>query len=342
MHKYILSKWLWLFLLFFLLSGVLGFTIINNKCLGFGLRISTECLRAIFTYTNQLENPLIQWEDAWKDKTSTLSGDEMNFSLTGGNSIVISAQFSNQQPGQKLHVIVNRSVYTMQAKNSRSNVIFIREASDFKSTNIKMWHYCQIKSACKVTINSVHVPRSSTVIHPQSSKKTIVFFGDSITNLYDDNNFSNQLSDSLGYVSVNLGVFGSTVTRVKDRDYSFLRYDSIISFKPEVIVIILGTNDLAFAVEQKNFSYGYKKLLTAIKKTNPQAKIYATGILNRKDLNVSDYNKIISDTASELNLSYIDTTDWLTSDDLIDEVHPSLQSQKKLAEKFSAVLKASK
>lgn len=163
-------------------------------------------------------------------------------------------------------------------------------------------------------------------------------FGDSISVIYGGLNYTQLLSDWLGYALQNSSVFGSTVSVVPMRDSSLLRYQSALSTdSPNIIIVFLGTNDLSYDVPIDKFFESYTLLIRGIKKYAPQSKIITVGLLKRSDMDrmsIKPYSDAIRKTAIENGMVFLDPYHWLSYGDIPDGIHPSLESQNILADRL--------
>ena len=116
-------------------------------------------------------------------------------------------------------------------------------------------------------------------------------------------------------------------------------------FKPELIVINLGTNDDSYCgtyrERQEEFKHQYKEFLKVIRKNNPNATILCTlGIMGDRlyksvEEAVSDYSKQTGD----LNLSLMRFTLQSESDGYAVDWHPTEATHTKAADKLIQTIK---
>jgi len=78
---------------------------------------------------------------------------------------------------------------------------------------------------------------NAQVMPPQKDENRVVFIGDSITDLWDENGFGGFFP---GKPYINRGISGQTTPQMLVR----FRAD-VINLKPKVVVILAGTNDIA-------------------------------------------------------------------------------------------------
>jgi len=163
-------------------------------------------------------------------------------------------------------------------------------------------------------------------------------FGDSISVIYGGLNYTQLLSEWVGYDLHNSSILGSTVSVVPMRDSALSRYRSALSaHNPNVIIVFLGTNDLSYSVPIGTFSENYTALISGIKKYAPQSKIVTVGLLKRNDMDrgrITLYSDAIRKVARESGAVFLDPYHWLSYGDIPDGIHPSIESQSVLADRL--------
>ena len=135
-------------------------------------------------------------------------------------------------------------------------------------------------------------PENKTIVEPAvnttneteptiTSKKTIMFFGDSLTAGYGldaiEDAFPNLIQQnidslSLGYTVINSGVSGETSSGGKNR------IDWVLSTKVDVFVLELGANDGLRGVPLKETRQNLQAIIDVVRKKNPKTKIVLTGM----------------------------------------------------------------
>ena len=128
---------------------------------------------------------------------------------------------------------------------------------------------------------------SPKAVLPQFGKGTrLLFIGDSITDMNRDRraNTSDQNHllghsyvfllaarlgvDTPGLEFINRGISGNTV-----KDLSARWQNDAIAENPDVLTVLIGVNDSRKDVALEDYEAGYRNLLTASRKANPQLKI---------------------------------------------------------------------
>ncbi|MFW9910064.1 MAG: SGNH/GDSL hydrolase family protein [Candidatus Thorarchaeota archaeon] len=130
-------------------------------------------------------------------------------------------------------------------------------------------------------------PRKLKHVLKQSEKKTLVFLGDSITHGRVSANYveiisRNQRMES--YNIVNAGVNGDLAWNVLNR------LDDTVSLKPDIIILMIGTNDAMGSLSKKDARiHRYQKKLPR----NPTVKWYAENL-------DSIVKKLVEETSAQL------------------------------------------
>ncbi len=295
-----------------------------------------------------LKNPFVKGEMI----LSRYGGDEVRFNIANTRSISFKVTSSNDYDNaQGIRVSVDGKNYELTTPNidEKELKIAINNSDDTKKHNIIVMHWCGGSySACDLALREINVDDNAIITTPNGvPKKTLAVLGDSISVSWGDSNFTYLLADKLGYQLHNAGFFGMSASEVKGWPSGLKQYrNDIVLFKPDVILVYLGTNDLGLKVPLRTFRSSYKKLVRGIKNGSPTSKIILVGLLRRGDYNadqVSAYSNIIKRVAKDNNLVYLNPYSWLTEADLRDGLHPDLKSQAKFADKFyislSSILK---
>ena len=183
--------------------------------------------------------------------------------------------------------------------------------------------------------------------------------GDSITYGIGASNSENtypvQLQRLLGesYIVLNKGVPGTTVIRSDDRTYTKTsNYKESLESNPDIVIILLGTNDITAKGIQtdegkKTFKDDYALLIKDYANCGTNPKIMLVSPLSSVDGNNKHDNRnainervqipIIESLANEYQITYLDghfyTATW-TRTDIGDGLHPSDSGYTKLAKFF--------
>ena len=184
----------------------------------------------------------------------------------------------------------------------------------------------------------------------------ITCVGDSITQGLgaSDINFSypSQLQKLLGekYKVLNFGLSGATVIKSCYMNYiSKSICQKGLESKPDIVIILLGTNDLIFGEElkteegQKTFSNDYESLIKAYQKCGTNPTIMICSLLYRVLGEVDKLqNPIIKNLSKLHNLIYLDLFTYSNSwseNEYLDGLHPTDSGYNKLAKFFANAIK---
>ncbi|MEK7502685.1 MAG: SGNH/GDSL hydrolase family protein [Patescibacteria group bacterium] len=298
---------------------------------------ATKAFLPSISTTNIVNNKLVDWGIGWKNKQSFYSGSELEFKFN--NSRRISFEFSTtSKADQGAEILIDNDKYFISSPNLNNQQLSISVNNNEPHT-VRIRHFCTfLYFPCNITLKNVYLDNHSELIPYKSNKKVLSILGDSISTIYGKENYSFMLADSLDYELHNASVLSSTVSKISDVDNAIKRYKKdMMSFKSDMIIIFLGTNDAARNVPFNDFEKDYSKIVSDIKSFNPNTKIFLVGILKRNDVNeniLQNYNNIIKNVAEKNKVYFIDPLSWLDKNDLSDNIHPSIEAQKKLSEKF--------
>ncbi|HLZ62979.1 MAG TPA: GDSL-type esterase/lipase family protein [Ktedonosporobacter sp.] len=124
-----------------------------------------------------------------------------------------------------------------------------------------------------------------------------------------------------------------TVDTPNSSNWDFSRY------QPEAVVINLGTNEHWTGQSDVLFEKTYINFLQRMRTTYPNALIFVLRTFggHKVDQTMSAVQSLIA--TEEENVSYIDSTDWLSKDDYVsDGVHPNDEGQVKIADALEPIL----
>ena len=180
----------------------------------------------------------------------------------------------------------------------------------------------------------------------------IACVGDSITQGYAldnpaDDSYPSQLAQILGegFQVGNFGIRSATVLKNSSKPYwSTSQFESSKSFNPDIVVIMLGTNDAKSVnwSNQEQFIPDYTDLINTYKNLESQPTVYiaypppaygsVAGITNARILN--EVIPKIQEVSSINNVVIIDNYTPLSGNSslFVDTVHPNAQGAKVIAE----------
>lgn len=293
------------------------------------------------TTRNIVDNKLIYWGTGWNNKNSTYSGNELRFTIINSKKVSIKVSTPNPEPQQEVEIIAEGKSYSLSSPdlNKKELTIYLDKHSYTKPTVIRIRTFCIYSNyPCSITIGSINVDNTTKLLNTQEfPTKTLAILGDSISSNFGSKNYTRYLVDKLGYQLHNVSIFGSTLTKDNNKRDVISRYKKdIINFKPDIVLIFIGTNDAIQKKSLTEFVSNYETVIKDIKTYNKLSKIVAIGILRNKiaSTNTLAYNSSIQNIAKLENIPYIDTYNWLNDNDYMDDIHPSLEAQEKLSVKF--------
>jgi len=143
----------------------------------------------------------------------------------------------------------------------------------------------------------------------------IVFIGDSITEMYDTDNFYTD------YKVINRGIGGDTTRQLLRR-----LYDNALIMKPKLINLLVGINDLGQRFDNSYIVNNIEKIIVNIKEQCPDTKIILQSIYpikgggkgrNRRKAHNEDVRIINIEflrLSTKYNLTYVDMFSLLIDD----------------------------
>lgn len=288
------------------------------------------------------KNTLIYWGTGWSNKKSEYDGSEFGFAFT--NSGTVSVEYDlNSKSDQGIDVVIDGKNEPESASDTAGRIRTF-SVDPKKNHTVSVRYYCtHLYDPCSISIIKIIIERKGKVYPYKPDKPVLSVLGDSISTMYGIRNYTRILSDTLNVQLHNASRMGSTISHVPEFDSAALRYEKeILPYGSAVVIIFLGTNDAKIRVPPDVFYENYSAIVRNMIDKNPGSKIFLAGILPRKDIDadtIAAYNTIISGVARLRDVSYIDTSDWITAADLADDIHPSADGQKKIADRFFQVIK---
>ena len=171
-----------------------------------------------------------------------------------------------------------------------------------------------------VELNKLTTSKSNDTSNFKKLKnnENVVFFGDSITEIYQIENIYDD------YRIIKSGVSGyKTTDLLKNINKMVYRYN------PTKVILLIGTNDIGndASNEMQNKTVNNKKISTDIKKNRPNTKLYVESIYpvnknknsslvaKRNNDAIKNMNKKIKEYCKKNNITYIDMFDQLKDND---------------------------
>lgn len=286
---------------------------------------------------NFINNSVIYWGVGWIDDESRYAGSELSFAFNGSNQIGFTVE-TNSKATQGLNIIIDKQSYTLSSPNLNTQKLTINVNKN-SSHSVTVRYFCtHFSFPCQIKIKGIYLNPTAQLTPFQSHFKILSVLGDSISTIYGQYNYTRLLADTIGYELHNASVVESTVSPVKGIDNAIFRYkNDLLSFKSDLIIIFLGTNDAGNNVPLSEFEKNYSKIVSDVKEYNPHANIFLVSAFPRKDLDstiLNSYNSIIKNVSEKYGEKFIDTSSWLDEYDYSDPIHPSSESQGKISQDF--------
>ena len=158
----------------------------------------------------------------------------------------------------------------------------------------------------------------------KSASHSIVFFGDSLTEGWDTAVWEHYLAPR---GLLNAGVSGDRTDNLLWR----LEHGNLAGPQPKAVVLLIGTNDLAYGRSPVRTADGIRANLEVLRQHLPEARILLLGLLSRETvpsaslrIEVAQVNRLIRDCADDQHVFYAEIGDvLLTSDGLLSaEISP--------------------
>ncbi|GEM_PF-470710 len=293
-----------------------------------------------------ISSPNIRWSEEWKtiknpingniEKMSTYGGSEFRFTVLGKSAVDITVADFWPEQDSAVEVWVNgKEVATPEKSNISEHVIHVEPPSSSYEVRVRM--YCSGDEFCRSRIRSILLETGGSIRPAKpASPKRVAVLGDSLASQYGADNYIYEVADRNGWQLRNASYRGSTLTAEPGKSPGKLRLKSdIISFAPDIIIFALGTNDAIHNIPVDTFLRDYREMIGEVQKALPHAKIYTVGLLadfSGTFANEEGYNNAIMKISEEYNATYISMTRSIEKKDFADNVHPSREAQKILAD----------
>ena len=191
-------------------------------------------------------------------------------------------------------------------------------------------------------INAVYSSPDATIfraVNPTTLNNPLVIYGDSISTganattphggygvLLRDNITRDVIINAKGWDSLN-------ASASDDKSLSAL-CNKLLSANPTTIYLAIGTNDYGLATQtSSSFQTQYESLLNKLIELDSNIELICaspltrvTEVPNAAGSSLPDYRNAISNAVANINnpnVTYVDTTGWITTADLDDGVHPT-------------------
>jgi beta-glucosidase len=167
--------------------------------------------------------------------------------------------------------------------------------------------------------------RADRISHAvKSTAYSVVFFGDSLTEGWDNAVWERYLAPR---GVLNAGISGDRTDNLLWR----LEHGNLAGSQPKAVVLLIGTNDLAYGRSPARTADGIRANLEVLRQHLPEARILLLGLLPREAvpsaslrIEVAQVNGLIRDCADDRYVFYAEIGDvLLTSDGLLSaEISP--------------------
>jgi lysophospholipase L1-like esterase len=171
----------------------------------------------------------------------------------------------------------------------------------------------------------------------------ITFIGDSITWKTDATSYVNRIRDRYRDGAVWVTNWAVSGSHIMD-DYAenmHKQVDQAASDRADIVIVALGTND---TVTDDTLRAFYETQINTLKASNPNATIYAVGILPRTTPNDETLKRpLIAQACANTGVTYWDTytTPWIDpATETSDGLHPNAAGAEKIATEILARLPA--
>jgi len=169
------------------------------------------------------------------------------------------------------------------------------------------------------------IARADRISHAvKSAPYSVVFFGDSLTEGWDTAVWEHYLTPR---GVLNAGVSGDRTDNLLWR----LEHGNLAGPQPKTVVLLIGTNDLAYGRSPAHTADGVRANLEVLRQHLPEARILLLGLLPREAvpsaslrIEAAQVNRLIRECADDQHVFYAEIGDvLLTSDGLLSaEISP--------------------
>lgn len=171
------------------------------------------------------------------------------------------------------------------------------------------------------TINNIKLSKKKNKVKIEyKNDENIVFFGDSITSIYEIEHFFPNNK------TINSGISGDETTDLLERIN-----DDLYIYNPSKVFLLIGINDLDHGVDKKEILKNIQKIINGIKVNRKYAEIYVESVypINQELLieddygfnedlsndDIKEFNEKIKELCEKSNVTYIDIYSELVDED---------------------------
>lgn len=200
---------------------------------------------------------------------------------------------------------------------------------------------CKSEKASNVEKNTTNTETEPMDDATKSSKKVIMFYGNSLTagyRLEEDQSFPSLIEDKIDSLDMNYSVINAGLSG--DTSYDGLkRLDWVLNTKVDVFILELGANDMLRGLPVKNTKENLTAIVEKVRLKYPDAKIGICAMAGAPNMGadyVTAFEQVYRDLAEDGNATYIPfflegvagNPDLL----LADGKHPNAEGQKVAAD----------
>ncbi|HSD98632.1 MAG TPA: GDSL-type esterase/lipase family protein [Patescibacteria group bacterium] len=294
----------------------------------------------------------IYWSNEWVvkktketlEKHTIFSGSELDFDFVNVSEFRITGTTTNTDDDASVVIYRDGKEFPTKVDDLKKGKVVLGD-TDNKKHSFRLIFYCRGYNPCNFTLTNL-TARGGKILQPSGPMKTLGVLGDSISLLYAQDNYSSILSRNIFYHLHNASVWGRDLSHAgKTAPAVRLFEKSLLPYKPNIVLISLGTNDVLDSVSEEDFINDFKKIIDRTAEALPNAKIVVLSILPGKTHQLekttkqwdADMQQLLSDT-----VYFVDATDLLTPADYLDAIHPNVSGQEKIANFLTKSLVAHK
>lgn len=306
---------------------------------------------------NIINNDRIIWSKTWTRLMTVNTRDyEFNAGISGSDFMLavigtrkITVNLKNRDPKERggIEFWLNGKYVNYPLFGIKDKTVEFNTDSGLQN-NLKARIYCYTANGmpCNISVTGISADFFSWIKSIKTKRPIIAFLGDSISSNLLNKNYTYISADKINYSLINSSYNRSVLTPSQKFNSGILRLQNeIVRFTPNILVIFIGSNDLAAGVDPLIFRENLEKAIAAVKKMSPRTKIAILGIIPRINIDsfkINEYNSVIKEVAGKEQVLFVDNYSWLTDEEIPDGVHPAESVQTKMADFLINELKKGK
>lgn len=285
----------------------------------------------------------IYWSNEWVvkktketlDKYTIFSGSELDFDFVNVSEFKITGTTTNTDDDASVVIYRDGKEFPIKVDDLKKGKVVAGD-TDNKKHSFRLIFYCRGYNPCDLHITDIEMNGGALLAPGKKPTKTLGVVGDSISLLYAKDNYSSILSSEILYHLHNASVWGRSLAHTGTISPAVDEISkSLLPYKPDLVIIMLGTNDILENIAESEFLDDYKNLINQIQISLPKVKIIVVSILPGKTHQLSQTSNLWNQDIHN-NLStdtfYVDDSKLLNENDYLDAFHPNINGQKKMAE----------